>query len=45
MKEKICSKIPLSSVITEEDVISLNHFSNLQPLCGYTNRCVKRNNT
>lgn len=34
--------IPLSSSITEEDVISLNHYTNLQPLCGYINRNIKK---
>ena len=34
--------IPLSSAKTEEDVIKLNHYTNLQPLCGYTNRYLKR---
>ena len=33
--------IPLSSAITEEDVIRLNHYTNLQPLCSYINRHVK----
>ena len=35
--------IPLSSVETEEDIIRLNHYTNLQPLCSYTNRYIKRN--
>lgn len=35
--------IPLSSAKTEEDIIKLNHFSNLQPLCSKTNRDIKRN--
>jgi hypothetical protein len=35
--------IPLSSVITESDVIQLNHYTNLQPLCSKVNRDVKRN--
>ena len=34
--------IPSSSAKTEEEVIKLNHYSNLQPLCGYTNRHIKR---
>ena len=34
--------IPLSSAETEEDIIQLNHYTNLQPLCGYTNRHIKR---
>ena len=35
--------IPSSSAITEEDVIKLNHYTNLQPMCSYYNRDVKRN--
>ena len=35
--------IPVSSAKTEEDIIKLNHYSNLQPLCSYTNRFIKRN--
>jgi hypothetical protein len=34
--------IPISSGKCEEDIIRLNHHSNLQPLCSYVNRCVKR---
>jgi hypothetical protein len=34
--------IPLSSAKTEEDVIKLNHYTNLQPLCSYTNRIIKK---
>ena len=26
-----------------EDVLKLNHFSNLRPLCSYTNRHIKSN--
>ena len=37
-------KIPTSSAITEEDVIKLNHYTNLQPLCSFINRVVKRDN-
>jgi len=37
--------IPLSSAKTEEDVINLNHFTNFQPLCSYTNRFIKRNSS
>lgn len=36
--------IPLSSVSTEEDTIRLNHYTNIQPLCSYINRCVKKDN-
>ena len=34
---------PLSSVITESDVIQLNYYTNLQLLCSKVNRDVKRN--
>ena len=34
--------IPLSSAKTEDDIIRLNHYTNLQPLCSYTNRHIKR---
>ena len=36
-------KIPLSSAINEDDIIKLNHYSNIQPLCSYYNRDIKRN--
>ena len=36
--------IPLSSAKTEEDILKLNHFSNLQPLCSKINRDIKINN-
>ena len=35
---------PLSSAETEEDIIKLNHYSNLQPLCSKINRYIKRDN-
>lgn len=35
--------IPVSSGTTEEDVIRLNHYTNLQPLCSKVNRDIKRN--
>jgi hypothetical protein len=35
--------IPLDTAKTEDDVIRLNHYTNLQPLCSYTNRNIKRN--
>ena len=35
--------IPISSSVNEEDVIKLNHYTNLQPLCGCTNRNIKKN--
>lgn len=34
--------IPLSSAQTEEDVIRLNHYTNLQPLCSKINRDIKK---
>ena len=36
--------IPISIGVNEEEVINLNHYTNLQPLCGYINRNIKRNN-
>lgn len=36
--------IPISTAITEDDVIRLNHYTNLQPLCSYTNRWIKKDN-
>jgi len=35
--------IPISTAITENDIIRLNYYTNLQPLCSYTNRFIKRN--
>jgi len=37
-------KIPLSSANTEEEVIKLNHYTNLQPLCSCVNREIKQDN-
>lgn len=36
--------VPSSSANTEEEVVKLNHYTNLQPLCSYTNRVIKKNN-
>lgn len=33
--------IPVSSATTEEEIIKLNHYTNLQPLCSYVNRHIK----
>lgn len=33
--------IPISSAKNEDDIIRLNHYTNLQPLCGYVNRHIK----
>lgn len=35
--------IPLSSAKSKEDILRLNHYTNFQPLCSYTNRVKKRN--
>jgi hypothetical protein len=37
-------KIPLSSGKTEEKIIELNHYTNLQPLCSKINRDIKKDN-
>jgi hypothetical protein len=34
--------IPLSSATTEKEILELNKYSNLQPLCSYTNRDIKK---
>lgn len=34
--------IPISSAKTEDEVINLNHYTNLQPLCGKINRDIKK---
>jgi hypothetical protein len=36
--------MPLSSAKTEEEIIKLNHYANLRPLCSFVNRVVKRDN-
>jgi len=36
--------IPTSTAKTEEDIIRLNHHTNLQPLCSYMNIIVKKDN-
>jgi hypothetical protein len=36
--------IPVSSAKTEEEIIKLNHYTNLQPLCSKVNREIKKNN-
>lgn len=33
---------PLSSAKTEDEIIKLNHYTNLQPLCSKVNRDIKR---
>jgi hypothetical protein len=37
--------VPCSSAKSEEELLKLNHFSNLQPLCSKTNRDIKNNQT
>ena len=37
--------IPLSTARTEEDIVTLNHHTNFQPLCSYNNnRVIKKDN-
>ena len=33
--------VPLYNAKTENEIIKLNHYTNLQPLCSYTNRHIK----
>jgi len=33
--------VPVESAKTKEDVLRLNHYTNFQPLCSYTNRYLK----
>lgn len=35
--------IPLTSANTVEELLKLNHYTNLQPLCSYYNRNIKKN--
>ena len=34
--------IPQSRAMSEDDLINLNHYKNLKPLCSYINRVIKR---
>ncbi|MDA3780009.1 MAG: hypothetical protein PF487_07320 [Bacteroidales bacterium] len=36
--------IPMTTAKTEEDVLRLNNYTNLQPLCSYNNRYIKAGN-
>jgi DNA helicase IV len=36
--------IPLATAKTEDDIIMLNHYTNLQPLCSHINRDIKKDN-
>lgn len=35
--------IPVSSALTEDEILKLNHYTNLQPLCSKVNRDIKKN--
>ncbi len=37
--------IPISTAKSEDDIIKLSHYTNLQPLCSKVNRYIKKNNT
>ncbi len=34
--------VPLSTAKTKEDIVRLNHYSNMRPMCSYENRYVKK---
>lgn len=34
--------VPLSSALNENELLKLNHYSNLKPLCSYNNRYIKK---
>ena len=34
-------QIPISTALTESEILNLNHYNNLKPLCTYYNRWVK----
>ena len=36
--------IPLVSETSEKEILELNHYTNLQPLCSYFNRFIKKGN-
>ena len=36
--------IPLASATSKEELLGLNHYTNLKPLCGKINRDIKKNN-
>jgi len=36
--------VPTSTALTEESIIKLNHYTNLQPLCSKVNRDIKKDN-
>ena len=40
--KKLDHVVPLSTAKKEEDIIKLNHYTNLQPLCSKINRDIKK---
>ena len=34
--------IPISNAVNEEEIVKLNHYTNMQPLCSKINRDIKR---
>ena len=34
--------VPLSSALSENELLDLNHYKNIRPLCSYTNRYIKK---
>lgn len=36
--------IPITVALTEDEIIKLNHYTNLKPMCSFYNRWVKKNN-
>jgi len=37
--------IPISTAKSEDEILKLNHYTNFQPLCSFTNRYIKSNKT
>jgi hypothetical protein len=36
--------VPTSSALTESDIVRLNYYTNLKPLCSKINRDIKKDN-
>ena len=36
--------MPMATALTEGEIIKLNNYTNLQPLCSYLNRNIKKDN-